>query len=42
DDLLAAWTARVLQQHPDDRRPWWVRRYWRRRARRAGLSALGT
>jgi secernin len=39
DELLASWTARLLEQRPDDRRPWWVRHYWRRRARRAGFPS---
>jgi hypothetical protein len=38
DRRLAAWTARVLAAHVTDRRPGHVRRYWRRRDRRAGVS----
>lgn len=33
--LLATWTERM---HSPDRRPWWVRRYWEVRDRRAGIT----
>jgi hypothetical protein len=33
DELLERWTAELGE--PDDRRPWWVRRYWRERERTA-------
>ncbi|HEX9188961.1 MAG TPA: hypothetical protein VGB87_17915, partial [Vicinamibacteria bacterium] len=39
DRLLAAWTEAACRQRAPDRRPWWVRRYWRVRNRRAGLAA---
>jgi len=38
DRLLAAWTEVALRQPAPDRRPWWVRRYWGVRNRRAGLE----
>jgi dipeptidase len=37
DDLLAKWTQVVSSQDVPDVRPWWVRRYWVRRNRWAGL-----
>ncbi len=37
DQLLAAWTRRVAAADVRDTRPWWARRYWRLRDRRAGL-----
>jgi len=37
--LLRTWTERVQQAGDGDRRPWWVRRQWRRCDRRAGLTA---
>lgn len=37
DRLLAAWTREVEASAVRDRRPIWVRRYWRRRDQRAGL-----
>jgi hypothetical protein len=39
DRRLAVWTARVQATDAADRRPGHVRRYWRRRNRRAGLTA---
>ena len=39
DALLARWTKGVAAAVDGDRRPPWVRRYWRVRDRRAGLSA---
>ena len=36
DELLERWTA-DLGELPD-RRPWWVRRYWRQRQRRAEMA----
>jgi secernin len=39
DRRLAAWTASVLDGLPTDRRPPWVRHYWKVRDRRAGLPA---
>jgi len=38
DALLAEWTERVAAQVSADGRPVWVRRYWRARDLRAGLS----
>lgn len=38
DRLLEQWTDRVAGQRVDDVRPWYVRRYWNRRNRLAGLS----
>ncbi len=37
--LLARWTDDVYRDEIDDRRPPWVRRYWRERARRARFPA---
>jgi dipeptidase len=37
NQLLSQWTARVLDQLGADTRPWFVRRYWERRNRRARL-----
>ncbi|MGA7988025.1 MAG: C69 family dipeptidase [Candidatus Dormiibacterota bacterium] len=42
DGLLDQWTAAVSSQRPRDRRPMWVRRYWRERAERAGLPNVDT
>jgi hypothetical protein len=39
DRRLAAWAARVQAVPAADRRPAHVRRYWRRRDRRAGRAA---
>jgi secernin len=39
DELLDRWTARVDAETAVDRRPPWVRRYWRVRDRRAGLTS---
>jgi hypothetical protein len=40
DALLAKWTAAVAAQTAGrDMRPTWVRRYWGKRAERAGLPA---
>lgn len=36
DRLLKKWTAAVEAVAAGDRRPWWARRYWRVRERRAG------
>jgi hypothetical protein len=36
-EMLKKWAPRLIHSDPADRRPWWVRRYWRRRNRRAGL-----
>lgn len=41
DALLERWTARVAAAVHADRRPAWVRRYWRVRDRRAGLAPAG-
>jgi secernin len=42
DELLARWTAAVTAQIGDrDTRPAWARRYWQKRAERAGLPAPG-
>lgn len=38
DDLLERWTTAVLSLGGPDLRPGFVRRYWQRRNRRAGLS----
>jgi secernin len=38
DDLERAWTQRVVAQHAADLRPWLVRRYWRVRDERAGVT----
>jgi dipeptidase len=38
DALLASWTKSVLSHPSRDRRPGFVRRYWRRRNARAGLT----
>jgi secernin len=40
DAFLETWTKRVSEPGPD-RRPWWTRRYWRERDRRAGLAEAG-
>jgi dipeptidase len=37
DALLEEWTKRTAEPGPD-RRPWWARRYWTERNRRAGLA----
>jgi hypothetical protein len=37
DLVLAEWTERVVTTPADDVRPWWARRYWSVRNRRAGL-----
>jgi hypothetical protein len=37
DALLAEWTAAVCRRRLRDVRPWWVRLYWARRNRWAGL-----
>jgi secernin len=37
DRLLGDWTERVTATDTDDTRPWWARRYWQIRNRRAGL-----
>jgi dipeptidase len=37
DVLLAEWTKAVASRSVTDIRPWWVRRYWLRRNRSAGL-----
>jgi dipeptidase len=37
DRALAEWTDRVAAAPVDDVRPWWARRYWNVRSRRAGL-----
>jgi dipeptidase len=37
DRLLAEWTRRVAAADVRDTRPWWARRYWETRSRRAGL-----
>jgi dipeptidase len=39
DALLRSWTERVYSDEPHDRRPFWVRRYWQARDRRAGFPA---
>ena len=39
DALLRSWTGRVHSEEPHDRRPFWVRRYWQARDRRAGMPA---
>jgi secernin len=42
DELLAKWTAAVCAQTAGrDMRPTWVRRYWGKRAQRAGLPVAG-
>jgi len=38
DRLLAEWTRRVAAADVRDTRPWWARRYWETRSRRAGLG----
>ena len=40
DARLAEWTRRVSESGATDGRPWWVRRYWRERARRARLVTV--
>jgi secernin len=40
DELLDRWTARVEAEIAVDRRPSWVRHYWRVRNRRAGLTRI--
>lgn len=40
NELLERWTQALPLA--DDRRPWWVRRYWRERDRRAGISYRST
>jgi secernin len=37
DAFIEAWTKRSAAPGPD-RRPWWTRRYWRERERRAGMA----
>jgi secernin len=37
DALLNEWTAALPQKRIRDNRPWWVRRYWKRRNRWAGI-----
>jgi hypothetical protein len=39
DELLERWTASVEAADGPDRRPWWVRRSWRLRDRRAGRGS---
>ncbi len=39
DELLARWTARAANQPAHDRRPSWVRRYWKTRQQRAQLAS---
>lgn len=36
--LLTAWTTAARGITPTDTRPWWVRRYWTKRNRRAGIT----
>ena len=38
DGLLERWTAAVSAEDRRDRRPWWVRRYWRERHERAAAT----
>lgn len=39
DQLLGRWLVELNRQPPAaDERPWWVRSYWKRRNRRAGLK----
>lgn len=38
DELLAKWTAAVAAHEVEDVRPFWVRNYWEKRNRRAGLT----
>ncbi|MFH2007526.1 MAG: peptidase U34 [bacterium] len=38
DRLLEGWLAGMTSSPVADKRPWFVRRYWRRRNRRAGLD----
>lgn len=38
DELLDRWTASVDARVRADRRPWWVRRYWKERNRRASFG----
>jgi secernin len=38
DEALRRWTERVRGAVGTDRRPWWVRRYWRRRNAAARLQ----
>jgi secernin len=42
DALLQRWTAAVAAGHPRDRRPMWLRRYWRERAQRARMDDVVT
>lgn len=37
DLALAEWTERVVTTPVEDVRPWWARRYWQSRNRRAGI-----
>ena len=37
DGLLARWTELVRDVETGDARPFWVRRYWQTRNRRAGI-----
>lgn len=39
DDRCALWTERVQARATFDTRPWYVRRYWDKRNRRAGMEA---
>ncbi|HMP00885.1 MAG TPA: C69 family dipeptidase [Gemmatales bacterium] len=41
DLRLAYWWEHVAQVSAVDRRPWWVRRYWRRRNQASGLPEIG-
>ena len=38
DHSLAEWTQRVAAKPVEDLRPWWARRYWNSRSRRAGID----
>jgi len=42
DERLAAWTAAAASVAGRDVRPWYARRYWRLRDRRAGLAPRAT
>ena len=37
DHSLAEWTQRVAAKPVEDLRPWWARRYWATRNRRASI-----
>jgi len=41
DKVLGRWYGAVCHAAGRDRRPWWVRRYWRERNRRAGWPPSG-